>query len=415
MPQELVTSGDLDAMCPDLPTHLLDPLASAFCEMLPAAGINTARRLPEFMGQVTHESGLQPRSENFNYSASRIVAVFGVGKHSAKVTAKEAKGLANKPALLADRVYGPGNPKKAAEFGNLEKGDGWKYRGRGLIQLTGKKNYAHYGALIGVDLVADPDLANDPRNAVALAIAYWNERHLNALADDGRTDEISRRVNGGDNGLAARRLQVAHARKIWTEVRLLNGPSPAAATPSRPSPLLVRAVQGKLAELRYYSGDADGIYGKMTRQAIMAFQDDVKLPVDGKVSDALVEALDGAQARRFSEKREEASVKTLAAADAVVDQAAGGKKLVLGGAAALVAKVTGGSLSDAASTAQDGLEKAQKARELAEGYWGLLGADIQAVVVSHWYVPVIAVGLGYAWHRFEKIQAARVAAVQEGK
>lgn len=116
-------------------------------------------QLAYIIATVYHETGgkMVPVRENMNYSADRILAVFG-SKHSAKVTSAEAKKLARNPEALAERVYGLGNPKKARELGNTLPGDGWKYRGGGLDQRTGKYNYTRVGITDPED-VLDFDVA----------------------------------------------------------------------------------------------------------------------------------------------------------------------------------------------------------------------------------------------------------------
>ena len=106
--------------------------------LIEKAGITTPLRLSHFLAQILHESmGLTVTQENMNYRAARIMTIFGVGRHSAKITKEEANYLAGKPYALAERVYGLGNPKKAKELGNTKIGDGFKYRGGGILQTTG--------------------------------------------------------------------------------------------------------------------------------------------------------------------------------------------------------------------------------------------------------------------------------------
>src|SRR5262249_38219297 len=93
---------------------------------------------------------------------------------------------------------------KAKELGNTQKGDGFRYRGRGPIQVTGRANYKKYGDLLGVDLEGNPDLAAQPQYAFAVAALYWDLHKLNALADAEDFETITRRINGGVNGLADR-------------------------------------------------------------------------------------------------------------------------------------------------------------------------------------------------------------------
>lgn len=121
-------------------------------------------QLAYVLATVRYETGgkMKPVRENMNYRAERILEVFGA-KHSAKVTKAEAQKLAGNPQALAERVYGLGNPTKAAELGNTQKGDGYKYRGGGYEQRTGRKNFRRVG------LESNPDKIVDPAEA-ALAV-----------------------------------------------------------------------------------------------------------------------------------------------------------------------------------------------------------------------------------------------------
>jgi hypothetical protein len=94
-------------------------------------------------------------------------------------------------------------------MGNTEEGDGYKYRGRGMIQLTGKANYEKYGKLLGIDLVNNPDLANDPAIAAQLATAYWKENNLGKAAREGDVTAVTQKINGGQNGAADREAKYA--------------------------------------------------------------------------------------------------------------------------------------------------------------------------------------------------------------
>jgi putative chitinase len=159
------------------------------------------------MAQISHECGGGTIvRENMSYSAPRLMEIFGVGRHSAKVTEAEAAKLARHPEAIAERVYGLGNPKKAKELGNTEPGDGWRFRGGGDLQMTGRAAYAKFGAIAGVDLVADPDRIADPEISFRIAVAEFVALGCvePARKDDLRT--ATRRVNGGINGLADRQV-----------------------------------------------------------------------------------------------------------------------------------------------------------------------------------------------------------------
>lgn len=169
--------------------------------------MNSPLVIAHFMAQIGHESGNgKVKRENMSYSAERIMEVFGVGRHSARVTSAEASRLAYHPEELAERVYGLGNPKKARELGNTQPGDGWKFRGNGFLQLTGRASHRDIGQQIGLDLENDPDLLNDPGNSFMAACAeYVKLKAYNAALADNIVLE-TRRINGGVNGLAERKV-----------------------------------------------------------------------------------------------------------------------------------------------------------------------------------------------------------------
>ena len=165
---------------------------------LPKYGIaDSKRRLAHFFAQVLHESGsLHYDTENLNYSAVALRKVFG--KYFR--TDAEAAVCARQPEKIANRVY-------ANRMGNgpESSGDGWKYRGRGLIQLTGRDNYEAFAAWLGDPrVVDDPDLVAS-EYAVQSAVFYWDRNKLNALADRDDVEGLTRRINGGENGLAHRK------------------------------------------------------------------------------------------------------------------------------------------------------------------------------------------------------------------
>ncbi|MES9835210.1 MAG: glycoside hydrolase family 19 protein [Candidatus Thiodiazotropha sp.] len=164
---------------------------------LPKYGIaNSKVRLAHFFSQVLHESGcMRYDMENLNYSAKALRAVFG--KYFK--TKRQAEGYARQPEKIANKVY-------ANRMGNgaESSGDGWRYRGRGLIQLTGKNNYRAFAKWIGDDrIIDDPDLVAS-EYAVHSAVFYWDKNNLNRIADKDDVVRMTKRINGGTNGLAHR-------------------------------------------------------------------------------------------------------------------------------------------------------------------------------------------------------------------
>ncbi len=154
-------------------------LASTFGRSAAAAAITTRLRLCHFLAQAAHES------DRFR-------------------TLEEYGG----PASFA-RYDG------RRDLGNTQAGDGARYHGRGLFQLTGRANYRRYGALIGLDLEGSPERAKEPAVSLAIAFAYWRDRGCNAAADADDVVAVTKLINGGHNGLAQRRQLLALAKTIW--------------------------------------------------------------------------------------------------------------------------------------------------------------------------------------------------------
>jgi putative chitinase len=153
--------------------------------------INTIKKQAAFIGQCAHESGnFKTLEENLHYKAESLMKVWP----SRFPDLDTANKFANNPEKIANKVY-------SGRMGNTEDGDGWKYHGRGLIQLTGKENYERCGLAIGVDLLSDPTLLLDPRYAALSAGWFWNKHGLNELAEQQEHGMITKRINGGTIGL----------------------------------------------------------------------------------------------------------------------------------------------------------------------------------------------------------------------
>lgn len=175
-----------------------------------AAGITDPKERAMMLAQLDHESGLRARSENLNYSSvERIRKTFGSNKGISGMSDADVAKLVNNPEALANIVYADKNRGAKHKMGNTEAGDGYKYRGRGMIQITGKANYEKYGKLLGIDLVGNPELANDPKIAAQIATAYWKENRLGDAARAGDVKSVTQVINGGQNGAADREAKYA--------------------------------------------------------------------------------------------------------------------------------------------------------------------------------------------------------------
>jgi putative chitinase len=158
--------------------------------------INTPKRQAAFIGQCGHESAsFKVLEENLNYSAKGLVATWP----SRFQNIEFASEYERKPERIANKVYGG-----RADLGNTEDGDGWKFHGRGLIQLTGRSNYTVCGLALGKPFAEHPELILEPENACLSAGWFWNKRGLNSLADNEDWTTITKRINGGTIGLQDR-------------------------------------------------------------------------------------------------------------------------------------------------------------------------------------------------------------------
>ena len=173
---------------------------------LNGAGIVSELRLAHFLAQTATETqGYKYLVENLNYTAAGLMAVWP----NTFPTGKSTKGYVNNPEALALKVYSNrmGNGPPAS-------GDGWDFRGRGLIQLTGRNNYTAREAEAEVPLLTIPDLAADPGMSVRLACLYWTSREINGAADADDPVKVRKLVNGGSNGLDDAKIHLARARKV---------------------------------------------------------------------------------------------------------------------------------------------------------------------------------------------------------
>ncbi|MDF3932300.1 glycoside hydrolase family 19 protein [Pseudomonas citronellolis] len=183
--------------------------AGVFVPLLNAAlgerGIDTPARVAAFLAQVGHESAQLTRCvESLTYSALRLATVWPRRFRGADGSPNAlARQLAYQPERIANLVYAGRNGN-----GDEASGDGWRYRGRGLLQVTGRANYRRVAGGLGLPLEAQPQLLAEPPGACASAAWWWAAEGLNELADSGRFDDITRRINGGLNGLAERQ-------KLW--------------------------------------------------------------------------------------------------------------------------------------------------------------------------------------------------------
>ncbi len=274
-------------------------------DVLKAKGIDNPLRLAHFLGQGIVETGfMKAKSENLNYSYESLKKMW-----SHKFDSDEQmKAYARKPEKIANRIYADrmGNGPEAS-------GDGWKYRGRGFFQLTGRDNYRRFGEMAGIDLEGDPELIErDLKKSIEVAASFFQKTGLGEFADKNDVAAVSRGVNRG-NPRASKPAYHEAERIQWTTkaLALVKDPNsilggagvpPGGGVAPGDSTLRIGSagaevedVQRKLASLGYdIGGVVDGLFGPTTRRAVLAFQDENGLKPTGDVDAETKAALEKA-------------------------------------------------------------------------------------------------------------------------
>ena len=196
-----LTKQQLRELLPKNP--YIDNWHNALSQLLPDYEINTPQRIAAFIAQCAHESGnFVFLTENLNYKAESLMKIFG--KYFKDMAT--AKAYEKKPEKIANRIYADrmGN-------GNEASGDGWRYRGRGLIQLTGKTNYTWFAASLEISAEEAAEYTQTFEGAAQSACWFWETNKLNKEADAGDIKTMTRKINGGFIGLDDRIKHYNHA------------------------------------------------------------------------------------------------------------------------------------------------------------------------------------------------------------
>ena len=192
-----ISKEQMAAALPKVRAENIDKFYEALCDAMEEFDIDqNNKRIAAFLAQCAHESGnLAVLHENLNYKAEGLTKIF----HKYFPDMETASEYAHNPEKIANRVY-------ANRMGNGDEdsGEGFKYCGRGLIQLTGKQNYTYCGQALEVDLLDDPSYLETPEGAARSAAWFWDSRDLNDLADEGDMKTITKKINGGFIGLEER-------------------------------------------------------------------------------------------------------------------------------------------------------------------------------------------------------------------
>ena len=250
----MITKEMLKAIAPASRDTVVDPLIENLNKYFPKYEVNSWLRVCHFLAQAAHESD------------------------SFKTLEEYASG----------KAY-----EGRKDLGNVNKGDGMLFKGRGIFQLTGRSNYKTMGDKLGIDLVSHPNLAKEADVSVLTALEYWKSRGLNKFADADDVTTITKKINGGLNGFDARKTFLARAKKVIPNDVAFDVPTPVPA-PIPPDLLLI--IVAKKGDNSPYVGDiqnllirkgwsiaSDGIFGSKTETAVKEFQQKNGLPVTGSV------------------------------------------------------------------------------------------------------------------------------------
>src|SRR5210317_2174708 len=188
-----------------------DDWYDALCDLLPKYGITTERRVAHFLSQTAHESGgYKKLEENLNYSAKALRAVFG--RYFGAPPKRDAAEYARNPEMIANYVYM--DEFRKYKMGNTEEGDGWRFRGRRLKQLTGRENYTRFAATVDMTAEEAAEYVATPAGAIESACWFWDAKNLNDIADTDDVKRMTKVINGGSIGLEDRKKRYLHAMEV---------------------------------------------------------------------------------------------------------------------------------------------------------------------------------------------------------
>jgi putative chitinase len=262
----MITRDQIKKIAPNSKDEIVGPLVGYLNMHMPKYGVNNYLRVCHFLAQAAHEA-----------------ASFRTLEEYASGSAYEGR----------------------RDLGNTQRGDGVRYKGRGIFQLTGRANYKRIGDLIGLDLENNPELAESPEVSVLTALEYWKTRGLSGWADKDNVAMITKLINGGYNGFEDRKKYLAKAKEVIPKDFTFEKPNvPAPAPVEEPAaeivipviPEATNIVVAKKGDNSPYVADlqnmlikkganikADGVYGKMTERYVKAFQKKNNLAITGTI------------------------------------------------------------------------------------------------------------------------------------
>jgi putative chitinase len=270
----LITVDQLRAMIPS--NKEVEEWCEELNKALPKYDITTDQRIAGFISQCAHESqDFCALSENLSYRQETLLKVFpryfGPGKRNAAEYAKN-------PEKIANYVYM--DEFRTSKLGNVHPGDGWRFRGRGLKQLTGRDNYSRFAKDYDMTAEEAAEWLETKEGALASALWFWNTNKLNAIADTGNVAALTKKINGGDIGLADR--QARYGRAMAALSGKIDTSAPAAAPAASTGVLRLGSTGHDVKRMQVALRiTADGQFGPGTEAALKKWQSANGLTADG--------------------------------------------------------------------------------------------------------------------------------------
>ena len=253
----------------------------ALVDVMPKYGITTERRVAHFLSQCAHESANFKRlEENLNYSAKALRAVFG--RYFGNPPKRNADEYQRKPEMIANYVYM--DEFRKYKMGNVNEGDGWLFRGRGLKQLTGRDNYTKFGHSVDMTAEEAAEYVATEKGAVESACWFWDTNNLNSIADTDDVKRMTKKINGGSIGLEDRQSRYLNAMKVLgMSADMLDNSEDDADEILDDIGVLRKGSRGEGVKIMQEALgiSADGVFGPGTEKALKEWQAANGLTPDG--------------------------------------------------------------------------------------------------------------------------------------
>ena len=253
----------------------------ALVDVMPKYGITTERRVAHFLSQCAHESANFKRlEENLNYSAKALRAVFG--RYFGNPPKRNADEYQRKPEMIANYVYM--DEFRKYKMGNVNEGDGWLFRGRGLKQLTGRDNYTKFGNSVNMTAEEAAEYVATEKGAVESACWFWDTNNLNSIADTDDVKRMTKKINGGSIGLEDRQNRYLNAMKVLgMSADMLDNSEDDADEILDDIGVLRKGSRGEGVKIMQEALgiSADGVFGPGTEKALKEWQAANGLTPDG--------------------------------------------------------------------------------------------------------------------------------------